>query len=50
MSDYITPIMYVDPSGASFVLALTIGFFVSVLIGGGFEIASQIKNHGFNIG
>lgn len=41
--------MHVDPSGASFVLALAIGFFVGALIGGGFEIASQIKNHGFNI-
>ncbi|XFA99350.1 hypothetical protein ACAG96_01920 [Candidatus Izemoplasma sp. B36] len=49
ISNYITPVMYLDPSGESFILALGIGFLIGALIGGGFEVIGQINACGFDI-
>ncbi len=49
MSDYITPVMYVDPNGDSFILVMGIGFLVGAVLGAGFEIASQISSNGSDI-
>jgi RHS repeat-associated protein len=43
------PVMYIDPSGESFIFALGIGFLLGAIIGGGFETASQINDNGFTL-